>query len=360
MKKRKGIAFIHTGAWGDLYVSTAALKSASDLYPQESITIVGSEKWLKILEPKSWPGVANIFVSEDGRSGDLYEPDSSGLTWQRRIRGISLRGFFKNTLATFNIRTESLRYGIAPFLARVPIRHGSAPFPWNHILYTHASPWLGKDPVIHERERMLQVVAAPDKIEELANAWKVKGGLPALKQIDRENAAKITAAEFGKYWLINPTASRREKAWPAARFRELFVELKPLLEKNGMKLRILGSPLETDWLKEALPNGERLRPTVVQPEKYGELFDIVAGAQVLITNTSSLQFVSAGFGVKTLTLMGNANPAIWGPLGLRDVIIKSSLAPTECTEVRDIFARESLAFERISVAQVLDACRGCL
>ena len=356
MNHRDSVVFIHRGAWGDLYVSTAALAEAAAAHPKARLYVVGSEKWLQILDPATWPTLQGIVTTENGRVGDLHEGSAPGgrTPWTLVESQISLRRFYARALATYNIRTESLRFAWAPWLARVPRRHGSAPAPWSRFLYTHRAPWLGKDPILHERDRMLQVVEAPDRIGELARKWRTGTGLPRLKaHPDRGRAERLTGAEFGRYWLLNPTSSRREKAWPSEKFRELFAHLARRLAAEGIEVRALGAPTETDWLREILPDGVDPARAIVQPPDVQSLVDVLAGARALVTNTSSVQFLSPGVGVRTLTLMGRGDPAIWGPLGSEDIVVRGEINPAL---EADIFAQEREAYRSISLESVLRAC----
>lgn len=360
MSARDSVIFIHRGAWGDLYVSTAALAEAAAAHPHARLYVVGSEKWLQILDPATWPTLQGIVTTENGRTGDLHEraDAAGGKPWMLAESQISLRRFYARALATYNIRTESLRFAWAPWLARVPRRHGSAPAPWSQFLYTHRAPWLGKDPILHERDRMLQVVEAPDRIGELARKWREGTGLPQLKaHPDRARAEGLTGAEFGRYWLLNPTSSRREKAWPSEKFRELFAHLAPRLAAEGIKVRALGAPAETEWLREIVPDGVDPSRAIVQPPDVRSLLDVLAGARALVTNTSSVQFLSPGMGVRTLTLMGRGNPAIWGPLGPDDIVVRGEI--NRALDA-DMFAQERDAYRSITLESVLVACEAMM
>jgi ADP-heptose:LPS heptosyltransferase len=355
---RKNVVFIHWGSWGDLYVGAAALREVVKMFPENDLYIVGPEKWTQIIDQETWPTIKGIFATDNGWRGFSYKPASDG-TWIKQTFSIGLVEFCKTVKATFNLRTESLRFAWAPWLARVPMRFGSAPMPWAKLLYTHRAPWLGKDPVIHERDRMLQVIEAPDKIGRFAHEWSQTSGLPAMKKPNRANAENLARARFGKYWLINPTSSRREKAWPSEKFAELFKRLQPILRAKEIELRVMGAPWETDWLHEVISErgGNVGEKTTVQPPTIQDALDVLGGAQVLITNTSSVQFLSPGLGVQTITLMGRANPKIWGPLGPRDIVVHGEI---NRDLDHDIFAQEREAYRSISVERVFRECEKIL
>lgn len=348
-QRRPKVAVIHRGAWGDLYISLAALKEAELAHPGAPFVVIGSSKWLEILSPEDWPTLKEICVSENGRTGVVYDWSRSLKCWQPKS-AVGMRAYFSDVGVSFNLRTESLRYAWAPLLAGVPIRHGSAPSPLGWFIYTHRAPWLGKDPLLHERDRLLQVVEAPDRIGVLRQRWIETTGLPQVKKPDQQTAERLARAPRGKYILFNPTSSRREKAWPAERFRALLVAITPKLAAHGIVARVIGAPNETVWLQEVVSaEGDQLKNTVVQPANIRELADVVAGAIMLVTNTSSMQFLANGYDVPVLTLMGRGQPEIWGPLGKNDRVIRGQID----ARTTDIFASERAAYESISLDEVM-------
>jgi ADP-heptose:LPS heptosyltransferase len=229
---------------------------------------------------------------------------------------------------------------------------------------THWSPWLGKEPAIHECEWYSNVVEAPKRKlwplgferENRALLSKSgecpKSGLPSLKEPNRDTVSELTSnnrllgkVQFGQYVLVNPTASRIEKAWPAAKFRELCLALKPMLQQLGKRIVVVGAPNETEWLY--LVAGRDFH--VVQPQSLGELIDVVAGSSLLVTNTSSVQYIAAGTKTQTITLMGRALPLRWGPVGPSDRVIRGTIP----ANASDIFEEEQLGYESITVDSVL-------
>jgi ADP-heptose:LPS heptosyltransferase len=341
-KTRDKVVFIHRGAWGDLYVSTAALFEVCKRHHRDdgerNIWIVGSKAWLEIIDFSQWSEIAGIIVSENGWNGELIE-------YQGQKNSVWLPAFFLGVGYSYNLRTESLRYAWAPFLARVPVRCGTSETAAN-LLYTHPSPWLGKDPVIHERDRMLDVVRNSLLLDSKVD-WSGKG-LPVLKSVLASDVLRVVGCESKKYWLINPTSSRIEKAWPAERYRELALRLRKLLPSN-MDVLVLGAPNETHWLTEIAQEDFR----ILQPKSISDLMIAVAGASQLIANTSSVQFLASAFDTPVLTLLGRAHPKIWGPLGRHS----QSVSPKNYVEDAslNIFQREAQAYECISVEDVLEA-----
>ncbi|HEX4923186.1 MAG TPA: glycosyltransferase family 9 protein [Bdellovibrionales bacterium] len=368
------VLWIRVGALGDLLISTAALEETFKRFPHSKVWVLGDRFWLELLEPAQWPRLNGIIIRKKNNRGQLYVP-ASQKGWRREGDARSLGYFYRRTQATVNLRIESYRFAWGPWRARVPIRIGSCPWPMKW-LYTHWSPGLGKEPALHERDWYVNVVRAPKRswfplgrLEENRSKFatatdRPRGGLPRLKEADPSTIARLTLPKaqsastraplkepvsFKNYWLINPTSSRIEKAWPAIKFREFALQLAERLRETGQKVVVIGAPNETEWLKKVA--GEEL--PIVQPPTLGELIDVVAGANILVTNTSSVQFIAASTKTPTITLMGRSSPVRWGPVGPQDIVVKGKIPEGGHP---DLFVEERLAYESISVEQVLREC----
>ena len=328
------VAFIRVGGLGDLLVGTAALVETHRLYPNASVWIVGHREWLELLAPGFWPWCTGIIVLDKmrGTSGTLHIVFDG--TWVARETA-PLRLFYRRVQAVVNTRYESSRYALGPFLSMVPVRVGSSewPFRW---LYTD---WVGqpyRGPAIHEREMILRVIGGKTET----------AGLPRLKHDDQVNAARVVNRPAKSYWLINPTASVPDKAWPAQRFSELVLRLTAILDKRAIAVLVIGAPQETEWLKKVA----RDTGAIIQPQKLSDLIDVIASARLLITNASSMQFFAATTNTRTVTLFGAADPLVWGPLGQADLVIRGN---TEFPDCHDSSEKERRAYESISVDAVM-------
>lgn len=353
------VAWVRVGALGDLLVGLASLVETLEKWSDSKLTVVGSALWTQIIEPGFFPQIDRIAVIEK-RADDVRVFEIRDGRWAEVGRS-TLRAQYQDCGVVFNTRVDSPRQGFPAFFAGVAERWGSAEG-FAGFIYNRRARHNGKDPLIHERDvPLLLMDEAEGRIvrkgrtlsEALAMSprvqrWKAKG-LPAPLRLKQDIATAVAGAAVGAYVLVNPTSSRREKAWPSARFRELILEL----EKNvNAEVLVLGSPQETDWLREVAIGGLGEREfRIVQPRSIGELFQVVAGARWLLTNTSSVQFIAAAVQTPVLTLMGRAIPEIWGPLGPMDKIVRG----VEPNEIADMFIREQRAYESIVVRQVREA-----
>lgn len=367
----KKVGWIRVGALGDLLVGTVNLADTHMVFPNAEVTVIGDKIWTEILSPEQWPRIASIIVLENrgALKGIEYKPHGDG--WKPMGEPLPLSHFYKNFGATVNTRYESLRYAWGPWACGVKIRYGMSE-PYLKWVYTHWSPSLGKDPVIHERDLATFILRAATRVGKFPNFFSpnhnearrimnimiedgdLKPGweATALPRL-RKEIPIVDSSNRGAYWIVNPTASRKEKAWSPKKFRELILILKVKLEPKNIKIIVVGSPKESAWLKEVAAEDFK----IVQPQSISELIHLVGEARVVISNTSSMQFIAAATNTRVVTLMGHANPQVWGPLGPHDIYLKPD--PIDTKEA-DIFKLEELYFDKLSVEQVYKVCNNLL
>ncbi len=356
------VGWIRIGALGDLLVGLASLRETLDKWPNAKVSIVGPKLWLQLIEPGYWMQIDRIAVVEKrGKTADIFEIENG--SWVQSSSR-TLRDEMAICDVVFNARVDSARQGFAALFAGVSERWGSGAGLANFI-YNRRATHDGKDPLIHERDVPLLLMDEAEAREkgdptflrrnlkdriELSpriRKWR-KAGLPASMRLNSD-FVKDSKCGIERYFVVNPTSSRREKAWPAQQFAELLRRIRDQSEFPGLTPIVVGSPTETEWLQEVA--GEDFK--IIQPVSLGDLFHVIAGAEFLLTNTSSVQFVAASVGTKTLTLMGRAKPEIWGPLGPSDRFLLGK----EPLDVDSIFERELKAYESISLHSVLTALR---
>lgn len=374
------VGWIRTGALGDLLVGLASLKETLELWPEAKVTVIGPKLWLQVLEPGAWPQIDRVLTLErKATAGEVYECRPAGseassgagsneFRWSKTADFRTLRDEFADYDAIFNTRVDSPREGFPAFWSRVPERWGTADglAKW---IYTHRGKHFGKDPLIHERDVPLLLMDEASRSDigtKLRSISDLRGkleaspriakwrklGLPCPRRFAVERPTGALAVRRGI--LVNPTSSRREKAWPAEKFRDLLPKLQAQAERLGAfgqggagLVKVIGAPNETEWLREVAGHDFE----IVQPKGIGELFEVVSRAATLLTNTSSVQFIAAATGTPTVTLMGRARPEVWGPLGPHDRLVRGK----EPSGVEDLFERERLAYESIELEAVLEA-----
>ena len=153
------VAIYHTGALGDLLVSTAALYEAVNYFPQSEITIIGSQLWKEILSPQLWPNIKTILVIKNKKWTEvsLWKSDLENNTWLETPFHSSFYFYLKQFDVAINFPMESLRFAWRAFLAQVPVRLGCSKSQWSKVFYTHFIHENQKTK-IHERDRYLKIL----------------------------------------------------------------------------------------------------------------------------------------------------------------------------------------------------------
>ncbi|MBN8221976.1 MAG: glycosyltransferase family 9 protein [Spirochaetes bacterium] len=351
---RDKVLFLRLGALGDLLVSLSALETVVDAHPGKEVVLCGNALWLEILKAYPQMNIRRMFILRGKYRLEEFFFDSE---WKKTGRDTTFYRLCTEAGTLYNLRFESLRYSWLAFLKRVPVRYGSSPR-FFRFLFTHWFGWLGHEPPIHERDWLNEIVTAAPRAAKRFRGWRFnrllmrkcypsedykernQAALPAMQLNATADILRRYDLQPRRYLLVNPTASRRDKAWPAENFKRLGAFLKENFP--AWDIRIIGSPAESDWLAEAAGSQK-----ILQPQTLSELFAILAGAAALITNTSSMQFIAAATGVPTLTLMGWAHPLRWGPLGGNNLVIRG-----ETSDARNIFERDGASYRSIAPATV--------
>ncbi|WP_397599720.1 glycosyltransferase family 9 protein [Silvanigrella sp.] len=310
------IAIYHTGALGDLLVSTAAIFELANLYPKAKFTLIGSELWKDILIPIYWQHISHILEIKNKKFSKikLLKSNKQNNSWDLEKTNKTFKQILLEHQISIDLRSESVRFSLKSFLYGIPIRIGASKNKYVKRLFTHFI-LRDKNKEVHERDRYLDILSSINKeyIDKRKEFWK-KEGLPPLKWFPSDYQEHVNLLNKKKIILINPTASIREKAWESKKFRELALKLKEM----DTEIKIIGSPKETEWLKEVAQDDF----SIIQPDNILSLVNIVERSSLLITNTSSMQFIAAGTSTPTLTLMGSASPERWGALGSGSYCLK--------------------------------------
>ncbi len=373
------VLWIRVGALGDLLIATAALVETLRRFPEAQVSILGPKLWTQLIDPQIFPRISRIYSLKGvGLQEGYQEWACVRSEWTCVGEGSFDAEFWGRFRGVVNHRIESHRFAIQPWLRRTPHRIGSGPWA-TRFLYTHWSPDLGKDPVIHERDWHLRVATArpkptggtsyfegasvaknrrvltPEKSfglsSEVWQRWQRKG-LPRLRVQDKAFCQRQGLVWKG-YILVNPTSSRREKAWPSENYARFLGQWPQYEWARGLEPIVVGAPSETAWLKEVA--GDRFR--VIQPESVADLFHLVDGAFGLLTNASSMHFIAASTDTPAVVLMGRSDPRIWGPLGEQKWVVQRR---PEAYVSSDIFEQEREAYAQISAGEVCAALQACV
>lgn len=159
----------------------------------------------------------------------------------------------------------------------------------------------------------------------------------------------LTARRFA---VLAPTSIWPSKRWPADRFAALSKEL---LDRGIVQLvAIVGSLGESEQCEPVTAHA-RNDPRVVNlvgRTDVAQLMAVIAGAALVVANDSAVLHMGVGFDRPCVALFGPTRVELVGPYGRATDVIQH----LRQGDVRDHKHPDRSIIERISVAEVLEAC----
>ena len=180
---------------------------------------------------------------------------------------------------------------------------------------------------IPRAQRILGVNRTVHTAEHLASAMFALG--VAIQPIPRASLFSTAAPISGRYGVIHPFASAPDKTWPADRF----CEAARYLKLWNIRPVFLAGP------------GDHVAPFPAHQVVQGTLRDakeVLSRATVFIGNDSGPAHMAAAFGIPSVVLFGNSNPAIWGPWETESEVITAPDGLSKVSVSRVIAALERL------------------
>ncbi len=241
-----------------------------------------------------WGPAATVALVEGTPLADAVVPED------RKPAPLEMAALLRRHRAARSVHfPKSLRPALAAFLARVPERLGvseSLAGPFN----THTLPfWSAPGPVL-ERYRRVLLLRWPD--------------LPPLPDPDYRPSARVERPDT-PYLCLLPGASKPEKTWAPEHFRRLG----ELARAEGLGIVVLGSPGERE-LGAAVAGEEGLN--LCGRTSLPEAAAWLAGAAAAVANDSGLGHLAAACGIRTLSLFGPTDPAVFAPWGPRVRVLR--------------------------------------
>ncbi len=184
---------------------------------------------------------------------------------------------------------------------------------------------------IPRAQRILGVNRTVHTAEHLASAMFALG--VAIQPIPRATLFATPSPIAGRYGVIHPFASAADKQWPADRF----CELARYLQLWNFKPVFLAGPGD---------DASAFKPHQVVQGSLQDAKAVVSKASVFIGNDSGPAHIAAAFGIPSVVLFGNSNPAIWGPWETESAVV---VAPEGIAKVS--VSRVIAALERLRVLE---------
>jgi len=324
----KNILIIKWGALGDMVISTGAIRSVKETYPNARVVLL-----------------SNSLMAQIAPSGSII--DELIVYDEKKLHGIKaithllklilhLRRY-KFDLA-INLRWHSDRCAMIAYLCGAKERVSSGPK--NMMgLYTTKVPFpTGR---YHEVHRNLDIVKAV--------GVKVLDDTPYtyINSIDEQFANSFFAQTNllrENTICIHPGASKPIRAWIPDRFRET---AQMLVEKYDVKIIVTWSGKEKELAEfVAAANPQKIFPAP-NTKTIGELASLIKNCKMCLTNCTGPMNVAVAVKTSTCAILGSSDPTDWSPYGEIHRTIKSPLILDSYTE-----EQESEAMKAVTVDQV--------
>ena len=326
----KNILIIKWGALGDMVISTSAIRSVKETFPNSHVVLLSNSLMQQIAPTGSI--VDELIVYDEKKYHSI-----KAITHLLRLI-LHLRKY-KFDLA-INLRWHSDRCAMIAYLSCAKERVSSGPH--NMMgLYTTKVPFpQGR---YHEVHRNLDIVKAV--------GVKVNDETP-YTFISTEDE-KFALGFFTQYNLkkenticIHPGASKPVRAWLPERYREI---AKMLVEQYDVNVIVTWSGKEkelAEYVASINPQKIFLAP---QTKTIGELAALIQNSKMCLTNCTGPMNVAVAVRTPTCAILGSSDPTDWGPYGEIHRTIKSPLVLESYTD-----EREGEAMQAVSIEQVWD------
>ncbi len=324
----KTILIVKWGALGDMVISTGAIRSVKETYPDARVVLLSNSLMMQIAPGGS---IVDELIVYDEKKYRGFKAVTHLLRLILHLRK------YKFDLA-INLRWHSDRCAMIAYLSGAKERVSSGPHNMMR-LYTTKVPFpQGR---YHEVHRNLDIVKAV--------GIKIKDETPYTFI---SNADESFAQEFflknnltkEKTVCIHPGASKPIRAWLPERFREA---AKLLTEKFGVNVIVTWSGKEkelADYVATVNPEKIFVAP---HTKSIGELAALIKNSKMCLTNCTGPMNVAVAVGTPTCAILGSSDPTDWGPFGEIHRTIKSPLVLESYTDEQEGEAMKAVTVEQV-------------
>ncbi len=125
--------------------------------------------------------------------------------------------------------------------------------------------------------------------------------------------------------LLHPGARVDIKRWPAKEMGRL---ARWLVDEKNVAVVLAGSDADVDEIKAIRKTAGYALPYFTDIS-IGELAALIKSAAMIVCNDSGPMHMAGVLNIPTVSLFGPSDPAIWGPVGAKNISV-SCLPPMEC------------------------------
>ena len=215
-------------------------------------------------------------------------------------------------------------------------------------IYNYLVPFNINTPISETYLQFAHLVKCDAIITELALNVSAEGTREGLM-------TKLGLGVSEKYIVINPNASdlRLERRWP----KESYIEaITYALQKHGeYTLILIGNKEEAVYVKEiltAIPANPRLVNSAGELN-LSELFVLIAGARLMLTNDTGPMHVAFALNIKTISLFGPCSPQQYGHVKNGTTFYKKvHCSPCVHTHLTPPCKGDNICMKNITVSEV--------
>ena len=343
---------------GDVLFTTPAIREIKNAWPDASISYWCNERVKEIFE--NHPNINKVFALSRG--------DLKRIFHQSKIKGIKkfLGLFFQLKKEKFDIALDySLdhRYCLIAKLAGIKKRIG--------FNYKNRGRFLTQKIDIESYSRRHMVEWYLDLLKFIDIEPKDKHLDLFVPKVDKNDAwgrlAKSGITNTDLIIGIAPGAGgswgrdAAFKHWPAINFARL---IDMLADNFGAKIIVLGDALERH-IAERIKNSTKNKfIDLVGATDLKQLIATINDLRLLITNDGGPMHIAAALGIKTVSIFGPVDEAVYGAYPASDshIVIKSNIDCRPCYQHfrLPLCQRNRECINSIAVEQVFDAARRLL
>ena len=324
----KNILIIKWGALGDMVISTGAIRSVKETFPNARVVLLSNGLMRQIAPAGSI--VDELIVYDEKKYHGL-----KSITHLLRLI-LHLRGY-KFDLA-INLRWHSDRCAMIAYLSGAKERVSSGPHNMMR-LYTTKVPFpQGR---YHEVHRNLDIVKAvgvkvsdetpytyvTDEDEKFAQGFFIENNLKKEKTV-----------------CIHPGASKPVRAWLPERFREIAIRL---VENYDVNVIVTWSGKEKELAEYVVSANPQKIFSAPQTKTIGELAALIKNSSMCLTNCTGPMNVAIAVQTPTCAILGSSDPTDWGPYGEIHRTIKSPLVLESYTDEQEGKAMQAVSIEQV-------------
>ncbi|MEK9509433.1 lipopolysaccharide heptosyltransferase II [Gemmatimonadota bacterium Y43] len=310
MKRDGGILVVGPAWVGDMVMCQSLFITLRRRHPDARIDVLAPDWTRPLLERMPEVSEALPLQVEHGRLRPLAQ-------W-RAVREVRRRGY-RQAIVT----RRSLKSALVPFLAGVPERTG---------ILGENRHWLIND------VRAVNGESHRWAVERLAVLGMEPGAAPGLDGVPwpklvanaeagAEAERRLGADGAGSVVGLAPGAAYGPaKRWPQAHWEQLAAAL----TRSGRRVWVFGAAGERDEGEAIAAAGGPGATSLCGHTSLGEVADLMARCEAVVSNDSGLMHVAAAAGPRVIALFGSTSPANTPPLDPRARVIYRALECSPC------------------------------